>query len=229
MQGGNDEGFKTAGRCCCSLRGALALAVAAVALGSPARIGAAKAEGGSLTVWLSGTYAGATPGSTYRKWLDGIKARYEKAYPGSTVKFVLTPINNAQFTAQIAAAFASKKVPDVMLVYSGGYTTPYMLSSLEKLNDQVDEDPGLLRGPDRVGSVVSQPRLQGRQGRHLRRPERPRDVRAVLQQGAVPQGRDRGAAEDVQGAPRAVRQVQGQRGSSRSRTATVTATRPTTG
>ncbi len=122
--------------------GLLALALAAVAFGSPAKTGGAEAEGGSLTVWLSGTYAGATPGSTYRKWLDGIKARYEKAYPGSTVKFVLTPINNAQFTAQIAAAFASKKVPDAMLVYSGGYTTPYMLSSLEKLNDRVAKTPG---------------------------------------------------------------------------------------
>ena len=108
--------------------GVLALAVAAAALGNTSRSSAAKAEGGSLTVWLGGTYAGATPGSSYRKWLDGIKARYEKAYPGSTVKFVLTPINNAQFTAQIAAAFASRKVPDAMLVYSGGYTTPYMLS-----------------------------------------------------------------------------------------------------
>ena len=110
----------------------------------PARQGrdARKADGGSLTVWLSGTYAGATPGTTYRKWLDSIKARYEKAYPGSKVKFVLTPINNAQFTAQIAAAFASKKVPDAMLVYSGGYTTPYMLSSLEKLNDRVNQTPG---------------------------------------------------------------------------------------
>ena len=106
----------------------------AVATGSSA---GRQAQGGIVTVWLSGTYAGATPGSTYRKWLDGVKARYEKAYPGSKVKFVLTPINNAQFTAQIAAAFASRKVPDAMLVYSGGYTTPYMLSSLEKLNDRV--------------------------------------------------------------------------------------------
>ena len=122
--------------------GVLALAVTAAALGNTARSGAAKADGGSLTVWLSGTYAGATPGSTYRKWLDGIKARYEKAYPGSKVQFVLTPINNAQFTAQIAAAFASKKVPDAMLVYSGGYTTPYMESSLQKLNDQVSATPG---------------------------------------------------------------------------------------
>lgn len=102
----------------------------------------ARTAGGDLTVWLSGTYAGATPGSTYRKWLDGVKARYERKYPGSKVKYVLTPINNAQFTAQIAAAFASRRVPDAMLVYSGGYTTPYMLSSLRKLNDDVKATPG---------------------------------------------------------------------------------------
>jgi raffinose/stachyose/melibiose transport system substrate-binding protein len=123
---------------------AIAIAIAALALsGAMATAsfssGAAKtAGGGSITVWLSGTYAGATPGSTYRKWLDGIKARYEKRYPGSKVTYVLTPINNAQFTAQIAAAFASKRVPDAMLVYSGGYTTPYMLSSLQKLNGDVN-------------------------------------------------------------------------------------------
>src|SRR5712691_12629339 len=125
-----------------------ALLVAGAAFAAQAGSGAtraARADGGSITVWLSGTYAGATPGSTYRKWLDGIKARYEKTYPGSTVKFVLTPINNAQFTAQIAAAFASKKVPDAMLVYSGGYTTPYMLSSLEKLNSLVDQTPGFYK------------------------------------------------------------------------------------
>jgi ABC-type glycerol-3-phosphate transport system substrate-binding protein len=122
--------------------GVLALAVSAAALGNTARSGAAKADGGSITVWLSGTYAGATPGSTYRTWLDGIKTRYEKAYPGSKVKFVLTPVNNAQFTALLGGAFASKKVPDAMLVYSGGYTTPYMLSSLQKLNDQVAQTPG---------------------------------------------------------------------------------------
>src|SRR5438270_846953 len=120
------------------LAGALA-ATGAWASGSSQARGAA---GGSLTVWLSGTYAGATPGSTYRKWLDGIKARYEKRFPGSRVTYVLTPINNAQFTAQIAAAFASRKVPDAMLVYSGGYTTPYMLSSLQKLNDRVSKTPG---------------------------------------------------------------------------------------
>jgi ABC-type glycerol-3-phosphate transport system substrate-binding protein len=125
-----------------------ALLVAGAAFAAQAgsgAIGKKAADGGSITVWLSGTYAGATPGSTYRKWLDGIKARYEKANPGSKVTFVLTPINNAQFTAQIAAAFASKRVPDAMLVYSGGYTTPYMLSSLDKLNSQVDQTPGFYK------------------------------------------------------------------------------------
>jgi len=123
----------------------LTLAVAAataLSLSASSNASRAASGGGSITVWLSGTYAGATPGTTYRKWLNGIKARYEKTYPGSKVTFVLTPINNAQFTAQIAAAFASNKVPDAMLVYSGGYTTPYMLSSLLKLNDDVNQTPG---------------------------------------------------------------------------------------
>jgi len=125
-----------------------ALLVAGAAFAAQAGSGATTgkaAKNGSITVWLSGTYAGATPGSTYRKWLDGIKARYEAANPGSKVTFVLTPINNAQFTAQIAAAFASKRVPDAMLVYSGGYTTPYMLSSLEKLNSDVNATPGFYK------------------------------------------------------------------------------------
>jgi ABC-type glycerol-3-phosphate transport system substrate-binding protein len=125
-----------------------ALLVAGAAFAAQAGSGATTgkaAKGGSLTVWLSGTYAGATPGSTYRKWLDGIKARYEAANKGSKVTYVLTPINNAQFTAQIAAAFASKRVPDAMLVYSGGYTTPYMLSSLEKLNSDVNSTPGFYK------------------------------------------------------------------------------------
>ena len=125
---------------------AIVAAVLVVALTATAGLAASSSHrsakaGGNITVWLSGTYAGATPGSTYRKWLDSIAARYKAKYGGS-VKYVLTPINNAQFTAQIAAAFASKRVPDAMLVYSGGYTTPYMLSSLQKLNDRVNATSG---------------------------------------------------------------------------------------
>jgi raffinose/stachyose/melibiose transport system substrate-binding protein len=139
-----------------SLRGrrgrrvSLVLAVTAAActalLAGTSTSGAApKADGGNITVWLSGTYAGATPGTTYRKWLDGVKARYEKAYPGSKVTYKLTPINNDQFTAQITAAFASNAVPDAMLIYSGGYTTPYMKSSLLQLNDDVNSTPGFYK------------------------------------------------------------------------------------
>src|SRR3981081_2534170 len=125
-----------------------ALLVAGAAFAAQAGSGATgkkAAAGGSITVWLSGTYAGATPGSTYRKWLDGIKARYEKAHAGSKVNFQLTPINNDQFTAQITAAFASKAVPDAMLIYSGGYTTPYMKSSLRQLNNEVNSTPGFYK------------------------------------------------------------------------------------
>ena len=95
------------------LAGALFLAVITATAAAWAAPSAkqTRSAGGSITVWLSGTYAGATPGSTYRKWLDGIKARYEKKFPGSKVTYVLTPINNAQFTAQIVSAFASRKVP----------------------------------------------------------------------------------------------------------------------
>ena len=107
------------------------------------RNGAAKADGGSLTVWLSGHVCGCDAGSYVPQVARRDQgALREGSTPARTVKFVLTPINNAQFTAQIAAAFASKKVPDAMLVYSGGYTTPYMLSSLQKLNDQVTPDAG---------------------------------------------------------------------------------------
>ena len=126
------------------LAGALFLAVitATAAAWAAPSTKQTRSAGGSITVWLSGTYAGATPGSTYRKWLDGIKARYEKKFPGSKVTYVLTPINNAQFTAQIVSAFASRKVPDAMLVYSGGYPTRYMLRALQKLNDRVNKTPG---------------------------------------------------------------------------------------
>ncbi len=129
----------------CSPSQAATAALAALTLGTTSSSAAPKAGGGNITVWLSGTYAGATPGTTYRKWLDLVKARYERLYPGSKVTYKLTPINNDQFTAQIVSAFASKAVPDAMLIYSGGYTTPYMKSSLLQLNSLVDKTPGFYK------------------------------------------------------------------------------------
>ena len=138
------RGIRKRGRLVLAVAGATA-ALAALTLGTTSSSAAPKAGGGNITVWLSGTYAGATPGTTYRKWLDGVKARYEKLYPGSKVTYKLTPINNDQFTAQIVSAFASKAVPDAMLIYSGGYTTPYMKSSLLQLNSLVDKTPGFYK------------------------------------------------------------------------------------
>ena len=65
-------------------RGAAVLVALAVTLSvvAASSAGPAKRDGASITVWLSGTYAGATPGSTYRKWLDGVAVRYQKQYGG---------------------------------------------------------------------------------------------------------------------------------------------------
>jgi ABC-type glycerol-3-phosphate transport system substrate-binding protein len=57
------------------------------------------------------------------------------------VKVTLLPADNSQLAAQVQAAFASKKVPDVMLLYSGAYTTVYEAGLLQ-LNDLVNATPG---------------------------------------------------------------------------------------
>ena len=45
------------------------------------------------------------------KRLDGVKARYEKTYPGSTVKFVLTPTNKPSFLASWRVVSWASAVP----------------------------------------------------------------------------------------------------------------------
>ncbi len=97
---------------------------------------------GTINVWLAGLFAGATPGSPYRNWIDAQNTRFEKLYPGSKVNITLLPTNNDQFSAKLQAAFTSGNVPDVMLIYSGGYTTPY-IPSLLQLNPYIDASPGM--------------------------------------------------------------------------------------
>jgi raffinose/stachyose/melibiose transport system substrate-binding protein len=97
---------------------------------------------GTINVWLAGLFATATPGTPYRKWIDAQDARFQKAYPGSKVNITLLPANNDQFSAKLQAAFSSGQVPDAMLIYSGGYTTPY-IPSLLQLNKYVDATPGM--------------------------------------------------------------------------------------
>ena len=53
----------------------------------------------------------------------------------------LLPSNNDQLAAQVQAAFASGKVPDVMMLYSGAYTTVYA-DGLRRINDLSMRRPG---------------------------------------------------------------------------------------
>ena len=101
-----------------------------------------KPASGTIDVWLAGLFATATPGTAYRNWIDAQDKRFEEAYPGSKVNITLLPANNDQFSAKLQAAFTSGQVPDVMLIYSGGYTTPYIPSLLE-LNKYIDASSGM--------------------------------------------------------------------------------------
>ena len=96
----------------------------------------------TISLWLAGLFAGETPGTPYRQWVNAQVQRFEKAYPGSKVNVTLLPTNNDQFSAQLQAAFTSGHVPDAMLLYSGGYTTPY-IRALTSLNSYVNANPGL--------------------------------------------------------------------------------------
>ncbi len=101
----------------------------------------AKAKPGTLELWVGGNFAGATPGTPYRKWLDSQIDRFKADNKGSDVKITLLSTDNEQVAAKLQAAFQAKKAPDMMLFYSGGYTTPYINQLLE-LNPYFDKTPG---------------------------------------------------------------------------------------
>ncbi|HEY7937631.1 MAG TPA: extracellular solute-binding protein [Candidatus Limnocylindrales bacterium] len=95
----------------------------------------------TINLWLGGILTTATSGSPYDQWLQHIITRFKAANPGSDVKITLLPPDNGQLAAQVQAAFASKKVPDVMMLYSGAYTTTYQ-DGLLPLNTFVNATPG---------------------------------------------------------------------------------------
>jgi raffinose/stachyose/melibiose transport system substrate-binding protein len=102
---------------------------------------AADADPSTLNVWLGGILTTATPGSTFRTYVDEQVARFEAAHPGTKVELTLLPANNDQLAAQVQAAFAADEVPDAMMLYSGSYTLAYE-DGLLTLNDYVDATPG---------------------------------------------------------------------------------------
>ena len=105
------------------------------------RTAQADADPSTLEVWLGGILTTATPGSTFRTYVDEQVARFEAANPGTKVNLTLLPANNDQLAAQVQAAFAAGEVPDVMMLYSGSYTLAYE-DALLPLNDYIDATPG---------------------------------------------------------------------------------------
>ena len=95
----------------------------------------------TIDVWLGGVLTRATTGSQSGTWVQNVVDAFKAANPGSDVKLTLLPYDNDQLAAQVQAAFASKKVPDVIYLYSGAYTTVYQAGLLQ-LNDYINATPG---------------------------------------------------------------------------------------
>jgi ABC-type glycerol-3-phosphate transport system substrate-binding protein len=118
-----------------------ASAPASAGTGASATAAAPSLAPATIDLWLGGTLTTSTPGTPYNTWVEHVITRFKAAFPGSDVKVSLLPPDNSQLAAQVQAAFASKKVPDVMLLYSGAYTTVYE-GGLLRLNDLVNATPG---------------------------------------------------------------------------------------
>src|SRR5260221_3811810 len=98
-------------------------AASATAAGSTAPTAAASPTAAAIApatidLWLGGTLTTSTPGTPYNTSVEHVITPFKAAFPGSDVKVSLLPPDNSQLAAQVQAAFASKKVPDVMLLYS---------------------------------------------------------------------------------------------------------------
>jgi ABC-type glycerol-3-phosphate transport system substrate-binding protein len=136
----------------------VALVVALVASSS----GTAARSETSLSVWLGGELATATPGSPYRKWWDGEVATFEKAHPGTKVNTVLLNPDGVKQTAQYRAAFGAHKGPDFAMMYPGGFATTFK-ASLENLREIAADVVGrfppssILFGCDRFDCADSAP------------------------------------------------------------------------
>lgn len=101
----------------------------------------ASAKGATLQLWLGGILTTSTPGTPYLKWVNQQIARFKAAEPGANVQVTLLPADNDQLAAKVESAFAANKVPDVMMLYSGAYTTAYA-SGLLPLGKDINATPG---------------------------------------------------------------------------------------
>jgi ABC-type glycerol-3-phosphate transport system substrate-binding protein len=102
------------------------------------------AKSSTLQLWLGGVLTTSTPGSAYRAWVNNVIDRFQSQYPGTKVNVTLLPANNDQLAAKVESAFASHSVPDVMMLYSGAYTTVYQ-QGLMHLNSLINSTPGFYK------------------------------------------------------------------------------------
>jgi ABC-type glycerol-3-phosphate transport system substrate-binding protein len=124
----------------------VALAVVTCLLSSFLTLTSASASGGgkvTLQLWLGGDFTGSTTGTPYLKWVNNQIASFKKA-TGDNVQVTLLPVDNSQLAAKIDAAFASGQVPDLMVLYTGAYTTNYE-SELLPLNSMIKSTPNFYK------------------------------------------------------------------------------------
>src|SRR5580698_2664548 len=120
----------------------LTCALALAACGGSSSGGGGSTSGSTtLQVWLGGTLTTSTPGSLYRSWVNAVIAEFKQQHPKDQVNITLLPANNDQLAAKVESAFAAHSVPDVMMLYTGAYTTAYE-QGLEPLNKDVDSTSG---------------------------------------------------------------------------------------
>jgi raffinose/stachyose/melibiose transport system substrate-binding protein len=125
----------------------VALAVATACVASVAATANAapveKAESATLNVWFGGLLSYATPGTNYLKWIKQTVAGFEKA-TGATVKYTILPQNNDQQVAKIESAFASGSAPDLLMLFTGSYTSAFK-DKLTPLGKYVNATPGFYK------------------------------------------------------------------------------------
>lgn len=123
---------------------ALALACVFVLAACSSSSSSSGAKSSTLQLWLGGVLTTSTPGSAYRAWVNNVVDRFQSQYPGTKVDVTLLPANNDQLAAKVESAFASHSVPDVMMLYSGAYTTVYQ-QGLMHLNSMINSTPGFYK------------------------------------------------------------------------------------
>ena len=151
---------------------------------------------------LSGTLTISDWEFTEGTFADNVKAvlkQYEAARPGVTVEFQATSYND--YPTTIKTQIGAGGGPDVMVLLDQDFFQLQQAGALAPLTSLTDEQIATLR-PANETAVFD--------GAAVRLHLGDRDLRLPLQQGPLPAGRDRGAADRLRWAARGLQGDQGQ-------------------